>query len=184
MANDLGALTRRTFLKGGAAVSTGAAVSGPVRKLVDYVAEFFGPTKAYAQDRNGSNASPDTTKDYNRVNIEGLKLYMDKDYKGAIQKFEEAIRINPNIHAAYINMASAYLDSGRVDEAIPLYLTGIQKNPQHSRLAHMGLAQAYKIKGMKKEALAHLAIYERMSTEKGKLKPEAEDFIRKFKAGL
>lgn len=185
MANDLGGLTRREFLRRGAAASAttavGVAVSKPARSLMSYL---FGPSKAYAQEKNGANESPDTSKDYNRVNIEGLKLYSSGDYGSAIRKFEEAVKIDPNIHAAYINMASAYLDSSRVDEAIPLYHIGIQKSPQHSKLAHKGLAEAYKIKGLKKEALEHLTIYERMSIVNGKIDPVAEKFIRNFKANM
>lgn len=184
MASDLGGLTRREFLRRGATASAttvvGVAVSKPARSLMSYL---FGPSKAYAQEKNGASA-PDTSKDYNRVNIEGLKLYISGDYGSAIRKFEEAVKIDPNINAAYINMASAYLDSGRVDEAIPLYHIGIQKSPQHSKLAHKGLAEAYKIKGLKKEALEHLAIYERMSIVNGKIDPVAEKFIRNFKANM
>ena len=114
---DLGTLTkgestRREFLRrgatAGATAAVGIALSKPARSIVRYIGELFQTSKAYAQHKNGLNASPDTAKDYNRVNMDGLKLYSNGDYRGAIRKFEEAISINKSINAAYINMENAY----------------------------------------------------------------------------
>lgn len=136
----------------------------------------------YAQEPNGGSALP--TDRYNRVNMDGLKLYVKKDYDGAIKKFQEAITLDPNISAAYINMANALQDSGKIDEAIPLYLIGIQKSPEHSIIARVGLATAYKAKGMRKEALEQIEIYESMAMQEGGMTAKERAFVNNLKAEL
>ena len=53
-----------------------------------------------------------------KLNELGEKLYDDGDYKGAIKKFELAIRENPNLYIVYSNMAISYYQLGEYNKGL------------------------------------------------------------------
>ncbi|MEH1820406.1 MAG: tetratricopeptide repeat protein [Nostoc sp.] len=60
---------------------------------------------------------------------EGLEKYNNKDFRGAIEDYTQAIQINPNYAAAYINRGLARYDLGDNQAAIQDYNQAIQINP-------------------------------------------------------
>ncbi len=50
-----------------------------------------------------------------------------KDYKGAIAKFQEALTANPNVYQIYGDIGSAYTQMGDTENAIKAYETFIEK---------------------------------------------------------
>jgi len=75
----------------------------------------------------------------------------------AIEHFKEALRQEPvhwNIDSLEDCLANAYLELGRLDEAIAEYERILRLNP-HYPLAHYHLAQAYDRKGEREQARSH-----------------------------
>lgn len=74
----------------------------------------------------------------------------------AVQLLEHAIALDPNHSAAHAGLGSAYLSSGRVDDAIRVLRRGTELDPT-SALAHGTLARAYWIgQGAIEEAIQSL----------------------------
>ena len=65
---------------------------------------------------------------------EGAKLQYQRDYQGAISKYNEAIKINPNYSAAYISRANAYKYSSQYDNAIKDYDKAIELDPNNANI--------------------------------------------------
>ncbi|MFA5794632.1 MAG: tetratricopeptide repeat protein [Candidatus Brocadiia bacterium] len=65
---------------------------------------------------------------YNRRGIARLKA---KDYAGAKRDFDEAIRLMPNMDAAYMNRSILFLEQGKMDEAIADISSAIVANPKN-----------------------------------------------------
>ena len=59
--------------------------------------------------------------------IDGRALLDQKDYKGAIAKFQEALAANPAVYQIYGDIGSAYNQMGDADNAIKAYETFIEK---------------------------------------------------------
>lgn len=51
----------------------------------------------------------------------GFEAFSKQDYVTAEREFTEALRDNPNNPYAQLNMAAVYQNTGRLQEAIPLY---------------------------------------------------------------
>ena len=62
---------------------------------------------------------------------EGIKLYYEKYYQGAILKYTEAIKLNPNYDLAYYNRGIAYYDLKNYSQAIEDYNQAIRLNPNY-----------------------------------------------------
>lgn len=72
----------------------------------------------------------------------------------AVLNFQEALKRKPpiwNIESYEDSLANAYLELGRIDEAIAEYQRILQLNPNYP-LAHFNLARAFEQKGLKEEA--------------------------------
>src|SRR5204863_9537021 len=76
----------------------------------------------------------------------------------AIEKFKEALqhRAPTNLDAYEECLANAYLELGRLDEAIAEYERILKLNPNYP-LVHYHLAQAYERKGQTDQARARYA---------------------------
>lgn len=68
----------------------------------------------FAQTRN----STDQRKDARTLSKEAYDLIVKNDYDAAIRKAELAVKKDPNLAEAHKNLALAYCDSGRVQEAL------------------------------------------------------------------
>ena len=60
----------------------------------------------------------DLRKDAPTLSKEAYELIVKNDYDGAIKKAELAIKKDPNLAEAHKNLAIAYCDSGRVEQAL------------------------------------------------------------------
>jgi Tfp pilus assembly protein PilF len=59
--------------------------------------------------------------------VAGRALMDQKDYKGAIAKFQEALAANPNVYQIYGDVGTAYAQMGDYDNAIKAYQTYMEK---------------------------------------------------------
>jgi tetratricopeptide (TPR) repeat protein len=60
---------------------------------------------------------------------EGNKLKEAKDYAGAISKYEAALQTNPSLVEVYGDIARAYSEEGKTDEAVTAYKKFIEAKP-------------------------------------------------------
>ncbi|WP_238846082.1 serine/threonine-protein kinase [Nostoc edaphicum] len=83
---------------------------------------------------------------------EGLEKYNNKDFRGAIEDYTQAIKINPNYVDAYINRGLAHDDLGDKQAAIEDYNQAIKINPNYA-LAYYNLGVARSALGDKQAAI-------------------------------
>src|SRR5262249_17871458 len=76
----------------------------------------------------------------------GVVREKTKDLKGAEESYKEAIKLDPKLSDASLNLAALYLDGKRPDEAIAVLKAASAKAPDDERL-HQNLAYAYGLKG-------------------------------------
>lgn len=75
---------------------------------------------------------------------------------------EKAVRLDPKLAGAYLQLGTLYSQQGGLAKAIAAYQEAIKANPQ-SEEAHYRLAQTYSHAGDKVKAQAELQIYEQLS---------------------
>jgi tetratricopeptide (TPR) repeat protein len=73
----------------------------------------------------------------------------------AIRKYQELLKLRPDVMEVRANLGAALARAGRLDEAIEQYRAALAKNPQNSAL-HMNLALAYYKKHQCAEAVPEL----------------------------
>lgn len=75
-------------------------------------------------------------------------LYMrTSDFVSAIEDYDQALRIRPNLGAAFLNKGAALIEIGRPTEAIPVLLKSIELNTVNEQAAHYNLGVAYELTG-------------------------------------
>ena len=67
---------------------------------------------------------------YKQIYRQGNKLYYQKDYKGAIAKYNEAIKVDSKKSVAYNNRGLTYSELGEYQKAIEDFNKSIELNPQ------------------------------------------------------
>lgn len=77
---------------------------------VNFDENFDSVSKVYAADLSNIDIAE-------QKNVEGLQLYRQKNYEGAIAKFTEAIKLNPNFASPYSNRGAAYCEIGNYAQA-------------------------------------------------------------------
>jgi tetratricopeptide (TPR) repeat protein len=77
---------------------------------------------------------------------------------------EKAVRLDPKLAAAYLQLGVLYSQRGDSSKAVSAYLEAIAANPGLVA-AHYRLAQAYSRSGEKSKAQAELQIYNQLSKE-------------------
>ena len=77
----------------------------------------------------------DADRDFlaNQKYEEGLKLYYERNFNGAIQLYSEALEINPNFAEAYTNRGNAYGKLRQYKPAIQDFNKSIEINPNFDR---------------------------------------------------
>jgi tetratricopeptide (TPR) repeat protein len=81
-------------------------------------------------ERSKSTASQSKVNGLDLVQ-EGNRLKEQKDYSGAIQKYEAAIRENPEWYELYADIGASHLQLKHSDQAEEAYRKLLEKNPEH-----------------------------------------------------
>jgi DNA-binding winged helix-turn-helix (wHTH) protein/TolB-like protein len=76
-----------------------------------------------------------------------------KQYRKAQAAYERALALQPTQLEAHIFLANLLVDTGRVEQAIPLLREALQTNPNHAD-THWELGYAYRFAGMLEESVA------------------------------
>lgn len=63
-----------------------------------------------------------------KLNDEGVKAFLKKDYAGALKKFEAALKAEPEDAETLVNAAAAWSESGKADKALAAYEKAIAKS--------------------------------------------------------
>jgi serine/threonine protein kinase/tetratricopeptide (TPR) repeat protein len=73
-------------------------------------------------------------------------------YRKALDAYQHALRLNPALIEARVNMANLFTDSGRVEEAVPLLRSALENN-RNSADAHWELGYAYRFAGLLEDSV-------------------------------
>jgi tetratricopeptide (TPR) repeat protein len=82
---------------------------------------------------------------------QGVTFQQQGQLEAAIAQYQEAIRLNPNMAEAYLNMGAALAGIGKQSEAIAAYREAIRANPNLAE-AHHNLGNAFAQQGKLTEA--------------------------------
>jgi Tfp pilus assembly protein PilF len=83
---------------------------------------------------------------------EGIKLFINKNYKEAVERFSEVIEKKPDFALAYVSRGSAYNRAGNLDDAMTDFNKALELRPDYPRAYHLrGLL--YEKKGEDNKAL-------------------------------
>jgi tetratricopeptide (TPR) repeat protein len=78
---------------------------------------------------------------------------MSRQYDKAIAQVERTISLNPNSWDSFIRYGFVLLNSGRPEEAIPVFKNGRRLNPSPSQFYFLHMATAYRLTGRYEEAI-------------------------------
>jgi tetratricopeptide (TPR) repeat protein len=92
---------------------------------------------------------------------------------------EKAVRLDPNLAAAYLQLGVLYSQQGGTSEAISAYTKAIQADAQLAE-AHYRLGQIYSRAGEKLKAQAELQIYEQLSKKTAEESERERKEIQQF----
>ncbi len=105
---------------------------------------------------------PQTSMSAEQYAEEGVKYAKDKQYDKAVESFKQAIKLNPNLAAAYHGLGNIYGDTGRVIEALEPLKTAARLDPDNA-LIHLNLGITYGNLRRTDDALAELNIAKQLS---------------------
>lgn len=92
------------------------------------------------------------------INAEGRSHARAGNLDKAIEKFTEAIELDPGFFGEYVNRANAYYRQGKVDDALSDYSKAIELSPSPRGytviIPHIGRAEIYSAEGRTDEAIA------------------------------
>ena len=83
----------------------------------------------------------------------GVAYPTNEETEKAIESYNKAIEINPNLADAYAGLGDLYLDDGKVNDAIRYLKKAIETNPTYIS-AYMNLGVAYEDNGQIDESIA------------------------------
>lgn len=95
---------------------------------------------------------------------EGLALFENADYEGAIEAFRGALEDDPSDVAAYLSIGSAYLRLERLSEAARSFRRAVDLDPLNPD-GHVGLGQTYQLYGDYDSAFEELTKALELDTE-------------------
>ena len=106
---------------------------------------------------------------------QGKKLQSDRDFIGAIEKYNQAIQKDSSFAEAYRQAAVAYLILSKPGQALPYYTELAERFPDAPRYigAHLKLAEATFADGKYREALQYSSKYLSFITSKDRYYPIA-----------
>jgi len=93
---------------------------------------------------------------------EGVNYTKDKQYDKAVESFKQAIKLDPNLAAAYHGLGNIYGDTGRVAEALEPLKTAARLDPDNA-LIHLNLGITYGNLRRTDDAIAELNIAKQLS---------------------
>lgn len=82
----------------------------------------------------------------------GQSFYIREEYDKAIEYFEKSLAIEPNFLTAYLQEASCYFESARIQKGVELFETYLPKLSDEPPRTNLGLALAYGKAGRTAEA--------------------------------
>ncbi len=98
-----------------------------------------------------SDNDPDE-KNALRLIDEGNALEVDGQIAEALQRYEAAVRLAPNLARAHLNVGNVLLEMGDPDAAIRAYATAVAKNPDYAA-GHYNTGNAYARSGRPEDAV-------------------------------
>jgi tetratricopeptide (TPR) repeat protein len=108
--------------------------------LGDALADSGKPRDAEAAYRRAAAARPSYWAPHNRL---GALFYTHGDYARAIPAYEEAARLNPSSARPLSNLCGAYLQTGRLDDAVRTAQKSIELAQTPSGWANLGSTYYY-----------------------------------------
>jgi tetratricopeptide (TPR) repeat protein len=132
-----------------------------LRVLTAAIATLTTTTSAYALGKpqvlpdiaQTPTTQPDNSQQALGQYLEGVKLQQQGQLDAAIAAYQKALRLNPNMAEAYLNMGAALAAQGKQTEAIAAYRQAITRNPNIPQ-AHHNLGNALAQQGQYDEAIA------------------------------
>lgn len=91
---------------------------------------------------NGQDQSPSNNKFFTEIYQKGEEALLNGDAKKAIQHFQKALKIQPELYAANRALGVSYELNEEYKKAIDEYETVIQNKPKFSRVLYYEIAQA------------------------------------------
>jgi 1-deoxy-D-xylulose-5-phosphate reductoisomerase len=104
--------------------------------------EVLAASKLIGKDSGIISLIPPAPSDVEKFHNQGKEKANQKDYKGAIEEFNQALRINPNYENSYVSRGFCRFRLGDTQGAIQDYNQAIQLNPNHAKAYYnRGLAR-------------------------------------------
>ncbi len=122
--------------------------------------------KTYEKALSIDNEDPTLLANFGNVNFSYFQKTKELNFrKKAIQFFEKAIELNPNLAQAHDGLGIAYLVSGDLDKAIYYWEKVMKIMPSNTNTVY-NLSRAYLTKGEKRKALALLEQFMRTNSHR------------------
>ena len=86
---------------------------------------------------------------------EGNKYASERQYDKAVDAYREAIKLNPNLAAAYHGLGASYMSMGRLVDALEPMKTAVRLDPNNA-IAHLNLGIAFANLRRAEEAMVEL----------------------------
>ena len=97
---------------------------------------------------------PDNARAHSNI---GRFLYVHDRFDEAIERYNESLRLDPNMWITHFNLGLALLHSGKPAEAVSSFETAVRIGPQHFKV-HLSLGIALTKSGRPAEAIPHFAV--------------------------
>lgn len=112
---------------------------------------------------------------------EGAALLKAKDYAGAYAKFQDALKLDPNLEPSLLGLAEAGLKSGHVAEAATAVETVLKNDPKNEQAIRLRFNACLALgdKARLADALIGIAPYEPAMARNGLLKFEVDAYYAK-----
>jgi Tfp pilus assembly protein PilF len=92
---------------------------------------------------------------------------------------ENAVRLDPHLGAAFLQLGVAFSDQGKIDKAIGAYESAAAATPSLEE-AHYRLAQTYRRIGEVAKAQKEIEIYQRLARESAMARERERAEIQQF----
>ncbi|HSS21047.1 MAG TPA: tetratricopeptide repeat protein [Pyrinomonadaceae bacterium] len=155
------------------------------RRFEDKISDTTFPSDRKKAAANGGVLAAHTPEQQKALqhNERGLSLFDKGKFDGAIKEYEEAVRLDPKLAAAYNNLGSAHFAAGRFEEAASAFRRASELG-HDSGLAFFNLALAQIKLGRQDEAngslnlaLSHYQATGEAHLKESRLKEAEESFL-------